>query len=66
MRQKRKGHNMGGPGQKKRSTRKRIQRAPKKNGSKRPDFLARLEKIYEGKRMKVTNAELLSRDRNRY
>lgn len=32
----------------------------------RPDFLARLKKIYGSKRMKVSGAELLSRERDRY
>lgn len=33
---------------------------------RRPDFLARLKKIYGGKQMKVSGAELLSRERDRY
>ena len=33
---------------------------------RRPDFLARLEKIYRGKRLGVTGAELVSRERDRY
>lgn len=33
--------------------------------SARPDFLARLRKLYRGKRMKITGAELLSRERGR-
>ena len=33
--------------------------------SRRPDFLARLNKIYRGKRMKVSGAELLARERGR-
>lgn len=31
-----------------------------------PDFLARLKKIYHGKPLKVTGAELISRERGRY
>jgi antitoxin (DNA-binding transcriptional repressor) of toxin-antitoxin stability system len=34
--------------------------------SRRPDFLARLKKIYGDKRLKVSGAELLSRERGRY
>lgn len=34
--------------------------------SRRPDFLGRLHKIYRGKRMKVTGAELVARERGRY
>ncbi len=34
--------------------------------SQRPDFLARLKKMYRGKRLKVTGAELVSRERGRY
>ncbi len=34
--------------------------------SQRPDFLARLKKIYRGKPLKVTGAELVSRERGRY
>jgi antitoxin (DNA-binding transcriptional repressor) of toxin-antitoxin stability system len=34
--------------------------------ARRPDFLARLEKIYRGKRLVVTGAELLRRERDRY
>jgi antitoxin (DNA-binding transcriptional repressor) of toxin-antitoxin stability system len=33
--------------------------------SPRPDFLARLRKIYRGKPMKVSGAELVSRERGR-
>jgi hypothetical protein len=33
---------------------------------RRPDFLARLIKIYGGKRLKVSGAELMARERNRY
>ncbi len=33
---------------------------------RRPDFLARLKKIYRGKPLKVTGAELVSRERGRY
>jgi len=33
---------------------------------KRPDFLARLKKIYGSKRLATTGAELLSRERSRY
>ncbi len=33
--------------------------------SPRPDFLARLKKIYRGKPMKVSGAELVSRERDR-
>ncbi len=32
----------------------------------RPDFLARLKKIYRGKPLKVSGAELVSRERGRY
>jgi len=32
----------------------------------RPDFLARLKKIYRGKPLKVSGAELVSLDRSRY
>ncbi|HEY2932249.1 MAG TPA: hypothetical protein VGK99_10940 [Acidobacteriota bacterium] len=34
--------------------------------SRRPDFLARLKKIYGGKTAEVTGAELVSRERGRY
>ena len=34
--------------------------------SRRPDFLARLQKIYRGKRLKVTGTELVARERGRY
>lgn len=33
--------------------------------SRRPDFLARLSKIYRGKRMKVSGAELVAQERGR-
>ena len=33
---------------------------------RRPDFLARLKKLYRGKPLKVTAAELLSAERGRY
>lgn len=33
---------------------------------KRPDFLARLKKIYGSKRLKVSSADLLSAERDRY
>jgi antitoxin (DNA-binding transcriptional repressor) of toxin-antitoxin stability system len=33
--------------------------------SRRPDFLARLRKIYGGKPLKVSGAELVSRERDR-
>jgi antitoxin (DNA-binding transcriptional repressor) of toxin-antitoxin stability system len=33
--------------------------------SPRPDFLARLKKIYRGKLLKVSGAELVSRERDR-
>jgi len=33
---------------------------------KRPDFLARLKKIYGAKRLTPTGAELLARERSRY
>jgi antitoxin (DNA-binding transcriptional repressor) of toxin-antitoxin stability system len=33
--------------------------------SHRPDFLARLSKIYRGKRMKVSGAELVAQERGR-
>jgi hypothetical protein len=32
----------------------------------RPDFFARLIKIYRGKRLKIRGAELVARERNRY
>jgi hypothetical protein len=32
---------------------------------KRPDFLARIEHIYGGKRLKVSGAELLAKERER-
>ncbi|MGA7855398.1 MAG: hypothetical protein WCA15_18910 [Candidatus Acidiferrales bacterium] len=34
--------------------------------ARRPDFLARLKKIYRGKPLKLTGAELLSRERDRF
>jgi antitoxin (DNA-binding transcriptional repressor) of toxin-antitoxin stability system len=34
--------------------------------ARRPDFLARLKKIYRGKPLQVTGAELLSRERDRF
>jgi antitoxin (DNA-binding transcriptional repressor) of toxin-antitoxin stability system len=34
--------------------------------SQRPDFLARLKQIYHGRRMKVSGAELISRERERH
>jgi len=33
---------------------------------RRPDFLARLKKLYGGKQLKVTTAELLSSERERF
>jgi antitoxin (DNA-binding transcriptional repressor) of toxin-antitoxin stability system len=33
---------------------------------KRPDFLARLKRLYRGKVLKVTGAELLSSERDRF
>jgi len=33
---------------------------------RRPDFLGRLKNIYGGKRLKVSGAELVSRERGRY
>jgi antitoxin (DNA-binding transcriptional repressor) of toxin-antitoxin stability system len=33
---------------------------------KRPDFLARLKRLYRGKPLAVTGVELLSEDRDRY
>jgi antitoxin (DNA-binding transcriptional repressor) of toxin-antitoxin stability system len=33
--------------------------------SRRPDFLTRLKKIYRGKPLKVSGAELVSRERDR-
>jgi antitoxin (DNA-binding transcriptional repressor) of toxin-antitoxin stability system len=33
---------------------------------RRPNFLARLKKIYRGKPLKLTGAELLSRERDRF
>jgi antitoxin (DNA-binding transcriptional repressor) of toxin-antitoxin stability system len=33
--------------------------------SRRPDFLGRLKKIYRGKALKVTGAELVSHERDR-
>ena len=33
---------------------------------RRPDFLSRLKKLYRGKAMKVTSAELLSAERERF
>ena len=33
--------------------------------ARRPDFLARLKKIYRGKPLRVSGAELLSRERDR-
>ena len=33
---------------------------------KRPDFLARLKKIYGNKRLKVSGAELIARERDRF
>jgi len=32
----------------------------------RPDFLARLKRIYGNKKLKVTGAELIAEDRNRF
>src|SRR3990172_2017560 len=34
--------------------------------ARRPDFLARLKKLYGEKRLKVSGAELLSQERDRY
>lgn len=34
--------------------------------ARRPDFLARLKKIYRGKKLKITGAELVARDRERF
>jgi antitoxin (DNA-binding transcriptional repressor) of toxin-antitoxin stability system len=34
--------------------------------ARRPDFLARLKKIYRGKPLKLTGAALLSRERDRF
>ena len=36
-----------------------------KGSTKRPDFLARLKKLYRGRAQKVTSAELLSEERDR-
>lgn len=36
-----------------------------KSSIKRPDFLARLKKLYAGNPLKVTSAELLSEERDR-
>jgi antitoxin (DNA-binding transcriptional repressor) of toxin-antitoxin stability system len=36
------------------------------NAPRRPDFLARLKRIYGDRRMKVSGAELISRERGRY
>jgi antitoxin (DNA-binding transcriptional repressor) of toxin-antitoxin stability system len=33
---------------------------------RRPDFLARLKKLYRGKTLQVSNAELLSAERERF
>lgn len=33
---------------------------------KRPDFLARLKKVHGGKRQKVTGAQLIAEERDRY
>lgn len=40
-----------------------VQPAP---SPQRPDFLARLKKLYRGKPLKVTAAELLSSERGRF
>ena len=32
----------------------------------RPDFLARLHRIYGGKKLRVSGAQLLAQERNRY
>ena len=34
--------------------------------TRRPDFLARLKKLYRGKRLKLSGAELVSRGRDRF
>ena len=34
--------------------------------ARRPNFLARLKRIYGEKRMRISGAELLSRERDRY
>jgi antitoxin (DNA-binding transcriptional repressor) of toxin-antitoxin stability system len=34
--------------------------------ARRPDFLARLKKMYKGKRMKVSGADLVAQERGRY
>ena len=44
----------------------RLLPAGSKPSPKRPDFLGRLKKLYRGKRLKVTGAELLSQERDRY
>jgi antitoxin (DNA-binding transcriptional repressor) of toxin-antitoxin stability system len=36
-----------------------------KGSTKRPDFLARLKKLYRGRALKVSSAELLSEERDR-
>ena len=50
------------------SKRETSKRSPSKTAAlaDRPDFLARLKKLYGGKLMKTNGAELVSRDRSRY
>jgi antitoxin (DNA-binding transcriptional repressor) of toxin-antitoxin stability system len=44
----------------------RLLPATPNSSPRRPDFLARLKKLYRGKPLKVTNAELLSSERGRF
>ena len=44
----------------------RLLPAKSKASPRRPDFLARLKKFYRGKHLKVSSAELLSAERNRF
>lgn len=43
----------------------RLRPPAKMTRGKRPDFLARIEHIYGGKRLKVSGAELLAKERER-
>jgi antitoxin (DNA-binding transcriptional repressor) of toxin-antitoxin stability system len=44
----------------------RLAPAPPPSEPARPDFLARLKRIYKGKPLEVTGAELLSLERSRF
>ena len=44
----------------------RLMPAAPSSVSRRPNFLARLKKIYGNKKLKISGAELLAKERDRY